>query len=135
MPLMSWNANYSVGLKEVDTQHQRLVSLINDLHSAMLEGRSNEALSTVLCSLVDYTKKHFAYEETLFSQYVYPEMTKHKALHADLTAKATDLQQRVAAGSAGISIEVMNFLKGWLTTHIMGADKDYGPFLKSKGLN
>ena len=34
-----------------------------------------------------------------------------------------------------ISIEVMNFLKDWLSNHILGSDKRYGPFLNGKGLH
>ena len=33
-----------------------------------------------------------------------------------------------------MTVEVMNFLKDWLSNHIQTSDKKYGPFLNSKGV-
>jgi len=33
-----------------------------------------------------------------------------------------------------LGLEVMDFLKKWLTDHIEGSDKDYSAFLVSKGV-
>jgi len=38
MALFDWNDQLSVGVAEIDKQHQELVKLINDLHEAMREG-------------------------------------------------------------------------------------------------
>ena len=39
----------------------------------------------------------------------------------------------LSAGQATVNAELMNFLRTWLTTHIMQSDKRYAPHLKAKG--
>jgi len=40
----------------------------------------------------------------------------------------------VSKNEVGLTIEVMDFLKGWLGKHILGSDKRYGPFLNAQGM-
>lgn len=44
------------------------------------------------------------------------------------------LQKEIDRGDATISMELMDFLADWLTTHIKGTDKKYVPYLKGKGV-
>ena len=39
MPLMTWTDKYSVNIKEVDSQHVKLVDLLNGFHEAMKLGK------------------------------------------------------------------------------------------------
>jgi len=41
----------------------------------------------------------------------------------------------VADNKLGITLEVMNFLKDWLSHHILSVDKKYAPFLNEKGIH
>jgi len=136
MPLLSWNDNLSVGVATIDADHKKLVSIINELFDAMRAGRGQDALGKILDSLVSYTKTHFAREENFFAQTGYPDSTAHKKLHDDLTRQVLEVQRKYKQGETGIlSVEVMNFLKDWLLTHIKGEDKKYGPHLISKGIH
>jgi hemerythrin len=40
-----------------------------------------------------------------------------------------DFQKRYQAGQVALSVEMMNFLKDWLTNHIVETDKRYIPYL------
>jgi len=44
MALMTWKADYSVNIKQIDDQHKKLIELINTLHDAMAKGHAKEAL-------------------------------------------------------------------------------------------
>ena len=68
MATITWSDNLSVNIKEIDTEHKKLINMINELHSAMGSGKGREAMERSLPGLVDYTKTHFAYEEKLFQQ-------------------------------------------------------------------
>lgn len=135
MPLMQWNPKYSVNIREIDQQHQKLIALINELYDAMTAGQGKETLGKVLNELVNYTVYHFGVEEKLFQQHGYPETDAHKAEHVKLTKTASELKQKFDAGKAQITVEVMNFLKDWLNGHILGTDKKYSAFLNSKGVS
>ncbi len=135
MPLMTWNEKMSVGVKQLDEDHKQLVALINELHDAFKSGHGKDALGTILDSLVGYTKSHFAHEEQFFARTNYPEQAAHKKEHDDLTKQVLEVQSKFKkGGGTALSLEVMNFLRDWLTKHIQGSDKKYGPFLNSKGI-
>ena len=69
-----------------------------------------------MVELVDYTVMHFGMEEKLMDQVL-------------------DYQKKLFAGEPTVSINLMTFLKDWLTSHIKGIDTKYVPFMKENGIN
>lgn len=134
MSLVAWKEGYSVNIKEIDAQHQKLVSILNELHSAVLAGKGKEVLGTVLDGLIQYTVTHFKTEEYYFDKFNYPETELHKKQHLELVEQVTELKLKFDAGENIFTIDLMNFLKDWLQEHIVGSDKKFGPFLNSKGV-
>ncbi|MCU7832335.1 MAG: bacteriohemerythrin [gamma proteobacterium symbiont of Lucinoma myriamae] len=133
MPLIQWNDELSVGINSIDEQHKKLINMINALNDALLSGQTKQVLSEIFDELAVYTVEHFDYEEELFARYGYSESQAHKNEHSALTEQVNNLQQKVKKGDFMISIEVMHFLKDWLTQHILKTDKAYAGFLKEKG--
>ena len=134
MALITWSNDLSVNIKEFDEEHKKLINMINDLHSAMGLGKGKEIIRQVLVRLVDYTKTHFAAEEQLMRKNEYPGYLSHKALHDELTKQVEDLQSKFQEGRMLVTVQVMNFLKDWLSNHIQNTDKKYGPYLNRKGI-
>jgi len=133
---MTWAQIMSVGVKVLDDDHKKLVGMVNELHDGILEGDRAEALGRVLDQLVSYTRIHFSREEALFAKTKYAGAVEHKKEHDELIAKALELQTRYKAGASSmLSLETMSFLKSWLTHHIQGSDKSYGPHLNSNGIH
>lgn len=134
MALFVWSDKFSVNIKEIDSQHKKLVDLLNSLHDSMKAGKGNEVLGKTLTELIQYVGTHFATEEKLMSAHGYPEYNTHKAEHEKLAQKAIELQKDFQQGAPVLTVEVLGFLKDWLQNHILGTDKKYGPFLNSKGV-
>lgn len=132
MSMFEWKAEYSLGHGAIDGQHQRLFALANDLHTAMTQGKGKGALSETLDKLVSYTQTHFAHEERLMLAHHYPEYAQHKAAHDALTARVVEFQRDFAAGRVGMTVELLQFLRDWLRTHIGETDRKVALFLKSK---
>lgn len=132
MPLINWDDSMSVGIARFDEHHKKLVSMMNQLHDAMSSGKGNDVIGLILTELVKYTQYHFAEEEKLMTLHKYPELAKHRAEHAALTQKALELLEQQKNGKLAITIPVMFFLRDWLSTHIKGTDKAYGPFLNKE---
>ncbi len=135
MPLIEWTAELSVGIDSIDEQHKKLVNMINALNDAMLTGSSNELLGKIFTGLANYTQKHFTYEENMFAEYGYTGSKEHKRQHTELIAQVVTLKGKFVDNPQGtINADLMQFLKRWLTNHIMRTDKDYSEFLLSKGV-
>ncbi|MCB2188711.1 MAG: bacteriohemerythrin [Deltaproteobacteria bacterium] len=135
MAFIQWRPDFETGIAQIDREHKKLVGLVNELYDAMKAGAGNQALGKVLTGLTAYTKTHFATEEKLMSQHAYPAFLAHKAEHDKLTAQVVELGEKFQAGNPVLTVQVANFLKEWLSKHILSTDQKYAPFLRSKGVS
>lgn len=135
MPLLTWTDTYSVKVKTFDSQHQRLFSMMNDLHEAMRNGKGSLLIGRILGDLLEYTCNHFAAEEKVMERVAYPALASHRAEHNALTAKVRDFAREFNAGRAALSPALMQFLQDWLKKHIQGTDQKYSAFLNARGVN
>jgi hemerythrin-like metal-binding protein len=132
MAFINWSDKLSVGVAEMDAEHQKLVALINELHTAMNTGNGGPAALEILGRVIQYTLTHFANEERLMTRCQYPKFAEHKALHTQLTQQAKQLQADVASGKRLACIQVLTFLRTWLQTHIQQEDRKYGQHIQSR---
>ncbi|QSI77826.1 MULTISPECIES: bacteriohemerythrin [Niveibacterium] len=133
--LFHWSDDFSVGIEEIDAQHKELVDLLNQLHEAIHEHHGRDTSRAILDKLADYTRTHFAVEESLMRVSNYPEFAQHKQNHEDLIAQVHALQEKLDSGQAAITFELLHFLKVWLTRHINEADKRFGAFFITAGVS
>jgi hemerythrin len=132
---LEWSSSLSVNVAEIDGQHQKLITMMNDLYNAMRTGKGKDAIGPILTSLIEYAGSHFILEEKLMAQHFYPQAAPHKAEHTAFVKKVSDFKKEFDKGTAMLSVELMNFLYDWLKNHIMKTDKAYGPFFNSKGVH
>ncbi len=128
MSFLDWTEQYSVSNTIIDQQHQKLVNLINNLHTAMSNGEGEEYIGSLLGDLVAYTKYHFSAEESIMKTHNYPGLEEHQEKHRKMTEQVLKLQQRHHNGER-LTLEVMHFLRDWLTKHILKTDKQYVPYV------
>ncbi|HIJ81727.1 MAG TPA: bacteriohemerythrin [Desulfuromonadales bacterium] len=127
------DSSFATGIERFDSAHKVLFRMVNELHDAMQEKRSHEAIGAILSGLADYTVNHFAEEERSFAQTGFSDEQSHRQLHRQLVDQVTGLIGRFNAGEVLLTQEVINFLQDWLTNHIKGVDKKYGPHLIKNG--
>lgn len=135
MALIEWTENFSVKIKEIDDQHKMLVSLINSLHQALVDGEGNNHVEEIISGLVEYTENHFKTEENFFEEFDYPEKDAHKQEHIDFVRKVSIFKTEFENKEVMLTIEVLEFLSSWLQDHILGEDMKYSGFLVEKGLS
>jgi hemerythrin len=133
MEFFPWSDQYSVGITSIDNQHKRLVGSLNELYSALEDGKGKEALGKTLSGLIDYTKTHFAAEEGLMKLHDFPGYREHAETHNKMASHVLKLKKGFQEGEITSPIQIANFLKEWLAKHIQETDKKYGPFLNGKG--
>lgn len=134
MALIEWDETLSVDVAEIDKQHQTLVGTLNELHDAMRQGKSKDVMEEIVSRLIDYTSTHFATEERYFDRFGFEHAAEHKKEHADFVKKALEFKNGFESGKLGLSIDVMQFLSGWISNHIKGSDKKYTELFKANGL-
>ena len=134
MPLITWGPKLEVGIGIIDSQHRRLVKMINDLDQAINDNRAAEILGKTLKGLVDYTHTHFRTEEDLLKEHDYEDYALHCREHRIFTDQIEIYRDRLDAGSLRLSDEVMGYMRGWLLTHIGSSDRAYRSTLLDAGV-
>lgn len=135
MPLIVWSEEMSVGVKQLDEQHLKLVEIVNELNDAIVAGQGREKLGAIIERLIQYTREHLKYEEDLLNRSGYPEAADHGAQHDSMISVALSAQAKFRWGTKPeLAEEVQTFLQRWLTHHIQGEDKLYTEHLHSKGI-
>ncbi|MBT3253530.1 MAG: hemerythrin family protein [Candidatus Marinimicrobia bacterium] len=132
--MLSWDSSYSVGIQEIDDQHQKLIDFINELELALGKSDNRETVVKVLNGIVFYTKDHFAQEELYFRQFDYDKTDDHITEHADLITQVEKLVYQFEVNGTFDIPNVIEFLKAWLIEHILGADQEYVSCFKENGL-
>lgn len=132
---LEWDEKYSVKVKELDTQHQILFDVINEMSEVVERGRDYLLIAGILDSMDLYTKAHFLLEEKYMQDHNYPDFDEHKKQHQhfidSIERFKKDLQD---VDFMDIPKDVARFLKTWLTSHILMVDMKYSAFFNEKGL-
>ncbi|RXK46453.1 bacteriohemerythrin [Halorientalis pallida] len=125
---------YSTGIERFDEQHKRLFGLLNDLHTAMDEGHSEERVGDILRELERYTEYHFGDEEEFMQDCGYAMdcadcFFDHREMHEQFEEKVRELRERHENGEY-VTMDVLVFARDWLDSHIAAADEDqrYGDY-------
>lgn len=132
MAFFDWDNKFSVSVDAMDTQHKKLVDLVNRFFEASKQPPNKDKSGKLLNELINYTLTHFAEEEKYMESIKFPGLVEHKMLHKALVTRATEVKKEFDAGNGAIQQEVLNFLKSWLMTHIQGQDMKYGQHAKAK---
>jgi len=134
MPLVTWDQTYSVSVRRLDEQHQKLFALLNALHEAMRQGKGQAVVQDTLCELATYTVTHFRAEEELMRKTNYSGLAAHQAEHQRFVDRVNQFTQDLKAGGNVSSLQVVGFTKEWLAEHIRRMDRSYSAHLNAQGV-
>lgn len=133
-----WQPSYSVDVKIIDLQHQKLFSILNRLYDD-IHGKSNDKatapiVENTLLDLKTYVQFHFAEEEKFFKKFQYEKTAEHTAQHRFYEEKINDLYNRYLGGEPDMEGKIIDFLDEWILNHINIADKQYTQCFHEHGL-
>jgi len=134
MAYFEFDDSLKVGNKIIDQEHAVLIEYINLLQKSVENEISDTLLIQVLDGLIDYTKTHFFVEEELMKAMDYPEASVHLSAHESFRNKIDGLKASFEQDGTNISGDVLEFLKDWLTNHILKVDRRLSDFLSDKTL-
>lgn len=137
MALITWKDEYALGISEIDTQHQKIVDIINRLFAMFSEHKLKDeiGLKNILQELTEYANYHFATEEKYFSLFNYPGSASHIEMHNNYRAKIEDFKAQYETDKTeAVFFNLTNFLQDWWVWHINNLDREYVPLFKENGV-
>ena len=129
---IAWRDEWALGNEQVDLQHKKLFALLSELVNACIEGSSTAKLQETLDFLVNYTVRHFHFEEELQLRHKYPGYEEHKKLHEDFKITVGELVDKFHknGSSTELSNDVNKVVIKWLIKHIQQEDQKIGAYIR-----
>lgn len=122
MSLIRWQDTFTIGIADIDADHQVLISLLNQLSETREEGQARDVVGSVLNVLIEYTIKHFSREEHLMALCGFTGLVEHRLQHQRIAERVLKYQRQYEAGCHTAVDELLDFLNNWLVEHIIGED-------------
>jgi len=135
MEPVQWTEKFSVGVRELDQQHQQLIKMLNRL--ILTQGTitvHSETVSDILLAMTRYAQTHFKTEERLMEAYGYPGLEEQKIQHRDFRKKTVGFSTATTFGIDQVPEDLLTYLTNWLVHHILEDDMVYRAFFIDKGV-
>ncbi|MGO8848053.1 MAG: bacteriohemerythrin [Methylocella sp.] len=129
---IEWNDRLSIGIPEIDVDHKRFISLVNEFNRSIAGRMDLSEIKKRLQPILDDAVQHFAHEERLFKQWNYPDVEDHERKHAEIIATLqTIIKQLNGYELMPQWIEAGLAIKDVLITHILTEDMKYAEFYRN----
>ena len=132
MAQLLWNDEFSVGVQELDRQHQRLLGFINTLNRT--DKISAEELHSLIYEMSTYAREHLDYEESLLEEYGYPDTLSHSKSHDVFMDSLSEYSLEMIEDYEGLLAELKLFLTDWWQHHVLEEDMKFKSFFEEKGV-
>jgi hemerythrin-like metal-binding protein len=135
MEPIQWSEKFSVGVEELDEQHQQIIKMLNRLISTRKTiGTDSEEISDILQEMTPYAQEHFKTEEKLLRAYGYPGLEEQREEHRAYRLKTVNFSTATMIGVNEVPEILIAYLFDWWNHHILDEDMKYKPFFKEKGV-
>ncbi len=129
---LEWSEALSVGIPEIDAEHQHFIMLVNQLNEAIIERMDMEEIKKRMQLILDDALVHFAHEETLFREWGYPDADKHATRHAQIMKALSEIMGGFERGGVDYEwIEAGLKVKEALIGHLLNEDMKYRDYRRS----
>ncbi len=127
----TWTKALSVGVPEIDGQHQEILSRADYMLAAAHEGVGGAEVERRMLLLAEYMQDHFAAEERRMRDCRYPRAAEHAAEHRQFLAGFARLGAELHKGDASVgeALSVHRHVCGWLQDHIEQEDRGLGGYI------
>jgi hemerythrin len=122
MALIEWRDDFSVGVPDVDHEHQELIRLINELHDAMSHDNSDVTVMDFLGEIYAHVAAHFALEEKIMRERNYDQYSDHKADHETLLDELRDIMDDYEENAFFSDDIFANTVGSWFSDHFRNRD-------------
>jgi hemerythrin len=134
--LFDFDSEFRLGIESVDSEHVKLVDMLNEVHTLLSEGKRDEARRHFNEALSSYIDEHFANEEKFMEGIGFPHLAEHKKIHENFRQSFYGLRPLVESSDDVAFRSALSDAFTWLIAHIGKTDKKYAIFhLEKQGTN
>jgi len=126
---MHWRYEYSLGIVEIDSQHKQLIGRFGAIEEAIRQGQNWSSVYFMIAELKEFARFHFTCEEALMRLFDFPDLRLHTAEHAHFFKVLAEIEMKSI--SMAIERELVEFLRVWMTKHIVGSDRAFAQHVLS----
>jgi hemerythrin len=129
---LEWNDGMSVGIPEIDADHKRFISLIDELNLSITERMKATEIHKRLQHVIEDTNQHFAQEEKFFRERGYPNAEGHARSHNNIKNTLKKIQDSfIPYGLEAEWLDAALIIKQILISHILNEDMQYANYFNS----
>lgn len=134
MKKISWDKSLSIGVEEIDRQHQELIEKLDAVTEAVEKNQGEGTIAQTLDFLLDYAVEHFSTEEKFMIKHDYPDLEFQKRQHKEFKESVNQMIEdfEMDGASKEIADHIRDFLFIWLKKHIREVDLPLARFVKEK---
>jgi hemerythrin len=122
MKKMKWDESFNLGIPLIDSQHRRIVDMINTLLETPVLEYSSETFSDLLCQAITYATEHFTAEEAFMEEIEYPGLAAHRLEHKEFLVRIAE-ESKNAMEKRTEETDLLPFFMMWLGDHILTSDR------------
>lgn len=130
--MFDFDAEFKLGIDAVDSEHIRLVHMLNEVHDLLSSGQKEQAQKFFGEALSSYVNDHFAHEEKFMEEIGFPHLEEHKKVHENFRKSFYGLKPLVESGDEAAFRQALTDAFTWLLAHIGKTDKKYAKFYREK---
>lgn len=132
--MLTWKSEFETGEPQIDADHRMLVDGLNQLETALHDGRGSQAVSSLLDFLDRYSTIHFAREEKCMAEVRCPVAARNVQAHEQFRRIFATARTRLGSGGATalIAVRIHRELCDWITNHILQVDSGLKACLRAK---
>jgi hemerythrin-like metal-binding protein len=131
MEFFKWKTQFSVGVHEMDMQHQKFFHLLNQIHQYNEKTEKDPAfLDGLFTEMFSYVLIHFAEEEKLLEQISPEGLALQRKQHQYFRDQLVQLREQHFKGQGEVSQSILNFMRDWFLNHILEIDRQYLEYFK-----
>jgi hemerythrin len=130
--LFDFDTEFKLGIDSVDSEHIKLVDMLNDVHALLSEGKRDEARHYFNKTLASYVNEHFANEEKFMASIGFPFLDEHRKIHENFKHSFHELQPLIESYDEAAFRKALNDAFTWIIAHIGKTDKKYATFYLSQ---
>lgn len=131
---IEWKDSYNLDVPGIDSQHQQLVVIANELYDLANGDREtyDKRIDAALKKLVDYTDYHLKFEEDFLRSKGYPQIDFHKMQHDQFISQVNAQVRKLEEPRQEDGLALYDYLLKWLLNHIAKSDKAWSLHVLSK---